>query len=434
MDTTTHCSDLVEALGRLATDRDREAWGYVLERVGPEVQRLAARLTGDSGIADDAVQETLLQIRDHAEKFIAAPIDGDAAARRWILAIASHVSSKLLRTRQRQRRRDSIVASEVESSAMPHDKTERDEQSEQVRMALAQLPERQRTAIVLHHIAGLEFTDVASTLRCPVGTAKTNVRRGLETLRQKLSRSGVVASLAALTALIEQLPAADITSDISAFTGLLTAPIKAASLSSFTHLGGLIMASKIALVTAGMLAAITAPFLFTEDGGDEHIAKVFPRAKEAHEVKKPSKAVAEFLGPSAVQIISNTTKAEIYRIEGTEGTEGPAIDNFPSRGPAINGADEARKVLPEILFADDTYSFGSAKLCKFNPGVAFRLWSDQQYVDVLVCFSCDELRVVSYDEKGIAKRSNEDCDAARPPLLALAKAAFPQDDKIQALK
>jgi RNA polymerase sigma-70 factor, ECF subfamily len=433
----TVCSDLVEALGRLAADRDREAWGYVLEQVGPDIQRMAARLTGDSSMADDAIQETLLQIRDHAGRFIAPGMDGDAAARRWILAIAAHVSGNLVRTRQRRRRRESIGTRTVGTQTLPEDKCEQDEQVAHVRMALAQLPERQRSAIVLHHLAGLQFAEVASALRCPIGTAKTNVRRGLETLRQQLLRSGVVVTTAALITLIEQLPAADISSDISAFTCLLTAPVKAAALTSFSHLGAFIMASKIAVVTAGLLAAITAPFLFTEDSGDQNVVKVFPTGKDVHELRKPSKTVAEFLGDSSVRIIAQTTKVDIYRIESFQQKVSnvlrDSIDNFPIIAVSTEATDEARTLLPQILFNHATYDFRTAKGCEFMPGVAFRIWSGQQHVDVLVCFSCDELSVVNY-EKSEVIRSREDCDAARPQLLALAKAAFPHDEKIQALK
>lgn len=48
---------------------------------------------------------------------------------------------------------------------------------------LAQLPEVQRTAVLLRHVVGLGTAEVAEVLGCPEGTAKSHVSRGLRRLR-----------------------------------------------------------------------------------------------------------------------------------------------------------------------------------------------------------------------------------------------------------
>jgi RNA polymerase sigma-70 factor (ECF subfamily) len=51
---------------------------------------------------------------------------------------------------------------------------------------LAELPVRNREAVVLRHVEGLSYAEVAEVLGQPVGTVKTNVHRGLRRLREAL--------------------------------------------------------------------------------------------------------------------------------------------------------------------------------------------------------------------------------------------------------
>jgi RNA polymerase sigma-70 factor (ECF subfamily) len=60
------------------------------------------------------------------------------------------------------------------------------ERRRQVASALLTLPERYGTAVVLRHVQGLSYAEVAEVLDQPVGTAKSDVHRGLRLLRGAL--------------------------------------------------------------------------------------------------------------------------------------------------------------------------------------------------------------------------------------------------------
>lgn len=157
---------------------------------------------------------------------------------------------------------------------------------------------------------------------------------------------------------------------------------------------------------------------------------------------EPSKKVADFLGKDAVEILKAPEKVECFRIDGkswispeqqarieeeTKRIRGYAITAQGKDQDAAFGAKIAA-----VLFDEKTYNFESAKACEPVPGVAFRVWKGKASVDVVLCFECSELDVVTGDKE--IRHAREDFDNARAALVALAKAAFPDDKTIQGLK
>ena len=58
-----------------------------------------------------------------------------------------------------------------------------------VERAMAQLPEDQRTAIVLKEYHGMTFQEIADLVGCPLSTVKTRLYQGLTVLRRELAKS-----------------------------------------------------------------------------------------------------------------------------------------------------------------------------------------------------------------------------------------------------
>ena len=135
-----------------------------------------------------------------------------------------------------------------------------------------------------------------------------------------------------------------------------------------------------------------------------------------------------------VSDLSQATTCEAYRIDGY--ARGSKADNpknlrgYPIiSGPALIG-DASKATLSKVLTDLDTYLWDVAKGCEFLPGVALRLADDKTQVDVLICFSCDELEFYLNGKRV----GHEDCDPRRTDLLRVAKKLFPKDDKLQSLK
>ena len=125
---------------------------------------------------------------------------------------------------------------------------------------------------------------------------------------------------------------------------------------------------------------------------------------------------------------------EAYRVEDSYPGEGKKQEGDSLHGYAIISDaaalnSDSRKELSSIIEDHDTYFRHSIPIdCSFRPGVAFRFQDKKTNVDLLVCFSCNELRYY-LDGKVVGQsyfKSQE--------LRVLVKKLFPDDEKIQSLK
>jgi hypothetical protein len=176
-----------------------------------------------------------------------------------------------------------------------------------------------------------------------------------------------------------------------------------------------------ALVTALALAALAAPLLATSGCAQP--------SSQLHDLLGGAEAHDLLLHPETA------TSREAWRIDGMAGwvkKEDDPRERFLAY-PIISGPvpidDASTATLSDVLTDDDTYLWDIAKACEFLPGVAFRFERDELQVDVLICFSCDELEVY-LDGKEVG---HEDFDPRRPDLVAVAKRLFPDDEAIQKL-
>ncbi|MBE7462154.1 MAG: sigma-70 family RNA polymerase sigma factor [Planctomycetes bacterium] len=175
-----------EALRRLAQRRDPEAWTVLVERHGGEIFAVARQILRDEGLAEDATQEALLLVRDHAGQFKPPEAEADTAARGWLLKLACNAALQMLRSRKRAQARDERAGAE-RGGREPADEAQRDAALAE----LARLPDEQRQPLMLHYFGGLEYAQVAAQLDVPIGTAKARAHRGLETLRRRLAVLGL---------------------------------------------------------------------------------------------------------------------------------------------------------------------------------------------------------------------------------------------------
>ena len=202
---------LADALLRLAATHDASAWSDLIEHAGEDIFLACRRILNDNVLADDVVQETLLQVRDHAGCFKPPDVHADEAARRWMMRIACNTALQMLRHNQRATRREDDYARRRERDGNGESESlletlEKNEQTESIRREILALPQRYRHPMVLHYFGGLTMEGLAAELRCPVGTVKTNIRRGLDKIRQRMAILGFIFPVDGLEQLLKDPP------------------------------------------------------------------------------------------------------------------------------------------------------------------------------------------------------------------------------------
>ncbi len=146
-------------------------------------------------------------VEDATQEALGRAIEGQARLRPgqplrpWLLGIARHVALDQIRGRVRAARtevRDEPTASrpgsqleQVPDSAPGADiRCESGQNLERIRQVMAQLAEDQRQALVLFHIEGLGYREIAERMEVPVGTVGTWISRGRRSIVEALAQGG----------------------------------------------------------------------------------------------------------------------------------------------------------------------------------------------------------------------------------------------------
>lgn len=166
-------ADLMRRVG----NGDMNALAALVRRHQDRVRRTAYRLLGNWDAADDIAQETFLRLYKNASRY--SPI---AAFPTWLHRIVVNLCLDLLKRRKARQLGTTDWPDEPASS----DPLVRQEQVDAVRRELAQLPDRQRVAIVLHRFEGLEHREIASITGWSESAVESLLVRAYARLRERL--------------------------------------------------------------------------------------------------------------------------------------------------------------------------------------------------------------------------------------------------------
>jgi RNA polymerase sigma-70 factor (ECF subfamily) len=164
----------------------------LIEQHHDEIYRYLWRLLNRAGRTDSAVEAQDLTQEVFLRAYRAfGRLRRDSNHRAWLYRIATNCAYSALKRDQR-RDRDSVpIVDEVhyapsDGGQSPDHQVVLGETLEAVRTAIARLPPKQEAAVVLRHVQGLSYPEIAQALECSEDSARANVYQGLRRLRRVL--------------------------------------------------------------------------------------------------------------------------------------------------------------------------------------------------------------------------------------------------------
>ena len=143
---------------------------------------------------EDGASETLRRALEKHDQ-----IRDPGAVRPWVLGIARHVGLDAIRARKRARQHIEVAEGPssspdgavelVDTGPNPLERVEQARRDRVVRQAIDSLPEGPRKALMMFHLEGLEYQEIARRLEVPLGTVATWVARGRKAMAVTLEEA-----------------------------------------------------------------------------------------------------------------------------------------------------------------------------------------------------------------------------------------------------
>ena len=164
--------------------RDVDAGFEILVRShAGAVYGAALRLSGSRPMAEDLAQDAFVRAYRALRRYDDERLHA-LQPRAWLLTITLNVWRNHVRTAARRPRTSGHGAPDMADAAPgPADRAETRAEAQALACLLAALPERHRVPVVLRHVVGMTYAEIAAAQSCPVGTAKANVARGMAALK-----------------------------------------------------------------------------------------------------------------------------------------------------------------------------------------------------------------------------------------------------------
>jgi len=172
---------------------DAQAYTTLVNRYMDPAYAVALSMLRQEQDAEDAVQAAFIRALDRIEQLRPGSRFGP-----WFYRV---LRSTCLNLRRRESLRTHSELTETASSRDdPHRELERNDARSRVLAALEQLPERQRTAVLMYDLEGYDHAEIAEVLEIAVGTSRANLHHGRQALKRILTaRSGVPTEAAVPT-------------------------------------------------------------------------------------------------------------------------------------------------------------------------------------------------------------------------------------------
>ncbi len=179
---------------RLAQEGRERAFRELVRRYERPVFSLVYRMVRDRELAEDLAQDAFIKVLNHIDRY-----SPEFKFSSWVFKIANNVAIDHLRRRKLNTismdgSPHASSAAEVEASTFDVavdqesalDELESRDLGQAIEAAIGELRPEYRSCIMLRHVEGRSYEEIASTLDLPLGTVKTYIHRARHELRRAL--------------------------------------------------------------------------------------------------------------------------------------------------------------------------------------------------------------------------------------------------------
>jgi len=186
--------DLDAELMLRVKDGDAASFGVLLEKHRVPVTRFVYRLVQEQAVSEELAQEVVLRVYRSRSSY-----EPTAKFKTWLFRIASHLALNWLRDEKHERGQERL--DDLSTDLPARQITDRRPSVEQellyevklkeIRRAVAELPDKQRAAVLMHKYEEMEYTQIAKVLGCSESAVKSLLFRAYVTLRARLAHMGI---------------------------------------------------------------------------------------------------------------------------------------------------------------------------------------------------------------------------------------------------
>jgi RNA polymerase sigma-70 factor (ECF subfamily) len=177
-----------------AQQGSEKAYRELLGRYQRPVFSIIYRMIRDREQAEDLAQETFVRVFNHIDRY-----DPRYKFSSWIFKIATNLTIDWIRRKELNTvsidgSRNAVTAEQIEATSItiaspdenPEELLEARQLGQEIEEAIGKLRPEYRAAILLRHVEGREYQEIAEILALPLGTVKTYIHRGRNELREQL--------------------------------------------------------------------------------------------------------------------------------------------------------------------------------------------------------------------------------------------------------
>ncbi|HUB32435.1 MAG TPA: RNA polymerase sigma factor [Bryobacteraceae bacterium] len=171
-------------------DGDSASFAVLLQKHRSPVVHFLYRMVQNQAVAEELAQEVFLRVYRSRSSYEPA-----AKFTTWLFRIATHLALNAIRDGKHERSQSRLDdENSVVSAAQVTDGRPSAEQDlvhrarmDEIRRAIALLPDKQRAAVLMHKYHEMEYTQIAKALNCSESAVKSLLFRAYESLRARLA-------------------------------------------------------------------------------------------------------------------------------------------------------------------------------------------------------------------------------------------------------